>query len=371
MREIRAPLVGSTITPIVVFLPLISITGVTGVFFRALAITVGDGAADVARVGADVDADLEPLSSSASARERAAESGSEERTGPMAHAGPHLRSCATLRAGAPLVSGAVLRRADRGHRTSATTRSAPTCCRRWTKAVSFSITSCPAGSSLAETNRMLPTVEKILKDTPEVETTSRRTGLQLGLAAVTEANRGDFSVKLKRHRKPRHRRDDRRCAQAGQRASIRSWMWNSPQLLQDMIGDLTNAPEPIVIKMFSQYPDVLRQWAPQVADAIKKIPGVVDVLNGIENTISGPAVVFQVDPAVAARAGFTPQEVELDASAILQGEPAPTPVVLNDRAYTIRVRFPEATRASMETIRNTLLSSSHRQDGDPRHAREH
>src|SRR5262249_61246177 len=41
IREIRAPLVGSTITPIVVFLPLISVTGVTGVFFRALAITVG------------------------------------------------------------------------------------------------------------------------------------------------------------------------------------------------------------------------------------------------------------------------------------------------------------------------------------------
>ena len=41
MREIRVPLVGSTLTPIVVFLPLISITGVTGTFFRALAITVG------------------------------------------------------------------------------------------------------------------------------------------------------------------------------------------------------------------------------------------------------------------------------------------------------------------------------------------
>src|SRR5438874_8390412 len=41
IAEIRAPLVGSTITPIVVFLPLISITGVTGVFFRALAVTVG------------------------------------------------------------------------------------------------------------------------------------------------------------------------------------------------------------------------------------------------------------------------------------------------------------------------------------------
>jgi multidrug efflux pump subunit AcrB len=131
-----------------------------------------------------------------------------------------------------------------------------------------------------------------------------------------------------------------------------------PQLLQDMIGDLTSAPEPIVIKLFCQDPNVLRQWAPKIGDAIKKVPGVVEVLNGIDNTISGPATVFQVDPAVVARTGFTPQEVELDASAILQGEPAPTPVVLNDRAYTIRVRFPESTRSSMDAIKNTLLVSS-------------
>src|SRR5262245_21746925 len=66
---------------------------------------------------------------------------------------------------------------------------------------------------------------------------------------------------------------------------------------------------------------------------------------------------FQVDPVVAARAGFTPSEVEQDAAAILQGEPATTPVVLNDRAYTIRVRFPPETRTDLDTIRNTLLIS--------------
>jgi multidrug efflux pump subunit AcrB len=131
-----------------------------------------------------------------------------------------------------------------------------------------------------------------------------------------------------------------------------------PQLLQDMIGDLTNAPEPVVIKLFSQDPELLQAWAPKVGDTIKKIPGVVDVLDGIENTISGPATLFNVDPSVTARAGFSPEEVELDTSAILQGEPASLPVVLNDRAYTIRVRFPEQTRASMDAIQNTLLVSS-------------
>jgi len=68
-------------------------------------------------------------------------------------------------------------------------------------------------------------------------------------------------------------------------------------------------------------------------------------------------MVFHVDPTIAARAGFTPEEVELDASAILQGEPAQNPVVVNDRAYTIRVRFPDDTRSSVDAIRNTLLTS--------------
>jgi multidrug efflux pump subunit AcrB len=61
---------------------------------------------------------------------------------------------------------------------------------------------------------------------------------------------------------------------------------------------------------------------------------------------------------VAARAGFTPQEIELDASAILQGEPATTPVVVNDHSYTIRVRFPDSARSSLDQIKNTMITSS-------------
>jgi Cu/Ag efflux pump CusA len=95
-----------------------------------------------------------------------------------------------------------------------------------------------------------------------------------------------------------------------------------------------------------------------VGDAIHKIPGVVDVLNGIDNTNSGPAVVFQIDLAATARAGFTADEVAVDATAVLDGDPAATPVITNDRAYTVRVRFPEEYRASLDAMRNTLLTSS-------------
>jgi multidrug efflux pump subunit AcrB len=215
----------------------------------------------------------------------------------------------------------------------------------------------PPGSSLAESNRILLHIEEILKSTPEVENTSRRTGMQLGLAAVTEANNGDFTVKLKSERK----RDIDSVIE-----DIRSKIEEEEpttkvefvQLLQDMIGDLTSQPEPVVIKLFSQDGKLLNDIAPKVGDAIQKAPGVVDVLNGVENTISGPAVTYQVNPTVAARAGFTAEEVALNAAAVLEGEPAATPVVVSDRAYTIRVRFPDRSRASLEQMSNTLLTSS-------------
>lgn len=130
-----------------------------------------------------------------------------------------------------------------------------------------------------------------------------------------------------------------------------------PQLLQDMIGDLSSAPQPVVIKLFSPDGDLLHHWAAVVASTIKKVPGIVDVEDGIENTTSGAAVTFNVDPVVTARAGFTPQEVELDASAMLQGEPASTPVILNDRSYDIRVRFPPSARQNLDTMRQTLIVS--------------
>ncbi len=222
----------------------------------------------------------------------------------------------------------------------------------------------PAGSSLADTNEVLLGVEKILAKTPEVESTSRRTGLATG------SGRGD---------RGEHRRLLRQAeGQTQARRSMRSFRTvrdkvneEYPQLdvefiqsLQDQIGDLTNSPEPIEIKLFSPDPDLLKTWAPKVGDRIKKITTVTDVKNGIENTISGSAIVMKVDQTVAARAGFTPQEIELDASAILQGEPAPPPVVVNDRTYTIRVRFPGERACIAGADPQYADHQFDRQDGD-------
>src|SRR5260370_38985343 len=114
-----------------------------------------------------------------------------------------------------------------------------------------------------------------------------------------------------------------------------------------MIGDLSNAPEPIQIKLFIPNPAVLEEVATRVSDTIKKQDGVVDVLDGLENTISGPAVSFQVNPSVAARLGFTAAEVSVGTTALVEGVPATVPLISNGHTYTLRVRFPEPTLAPL------------------------
>ncbi len=367
LREITIPLIGSTITPIVVFLPLISTTGVTGSFFRALAITMTVSLLSSLFlaltwtptlsqyfVRRHETAGKEPVGAqtvdSLLAAEEAQFSGFFGKVVSFYARGMQalLHKPVLLTLGSALVlalsvvcylslDSDLLPSMDEGSFILD----------YWT----------PPGSSLAESDRILQHIEKIVRSQPEVENTSRRTGLELGLSAVTEANRGDFTVKLKKDRK----RDIDEIMSAV-RAEIEktepATVVEFVQVLQDMIGDLTSVPEPIVIKLFSPDAQLLAATAPQVAEAIQKIPHVVDVTDGIQNTISGPAVTYQVDPSVAARAGFTPEEIAVDAAAVLEGEPAATPVVLNDRAYTIRVRFPAQNRASLDRMSNTLLTSA-------------
>jgi CzcA family heavy metal efflux pump len=348
IREIRVPLIGSTITPIVVFLPLISITGVTGVFFRALAVTVGTALLTSLALALT----WTPTLSHFLIRSNAYRADHE--------AVPHtfLRIYErTLRF--TLEHGfvtALFALALIGGTWFAYNNTGSDLLPEMDEGGFIVDYIMPAGSSLDETDRVISHVERILRNIKEVEGTSRRTGLQLGLAAVTEANTGDISVKL---RKDRQRSGEDVISEVRDKIKKAEPTLDIEviQTLQDMIGDLTSQPEPVVIKMFAQDPELLRAWAPKIAAEIKKLPGLADVMDGVENTISGPATLFNVDPSVTARAGFTPQEVETDTSAILQGEPATVPVVVNDRTYPIRVRFPEATRTSMDTIRNTLLVS--------------
>ena len=354
LREIRAPLLGSTITPIVVFLPLISITGVTGTFFRALAVTVGVALLSSLILALTWTPALSYLLVGSHSKKKTAHA-EVATTGFMGR---------VTRFYAKTISAALAHPAVLALLAIGLIVLSFFCFRSLGSDLLPSMDEggfvldylMPAGASLADTNRVLVGVENLLHGIPEVESTSRRTGLQLGLAAVTEPNAGDISVKLKAKRS---RSGEEVIAEVREKVNAAYPQLDTDfiQILQDQIGDLTSSPDPIDIKLFSQNMTLLQIWAPKIADAIKTIPAVKDLKNGIENTISGPASTFTVDQQAAARAGFTAQELELDTSAIMDGEPSTVPIVTNGRSYTLRVRFPESARASLDSIRNTILLS--------------
>jgi len=360
LKELTVPLIGSTLTPIVVFLPLITITGVTGTFFSALAIAMS-----VSLLASLVLALV--WTSNLSTRLIRRRKTTVEN--------PHDAEVRGMFGGIVRIYEGAMRRSLRhplilgvlaigliGASYLCYTRLGSDLLPAFDEGGFILDYVMPAGTSLAETDRVMSHIEEILRETPEVESTSRRTGLELGLAAVTEPNTGDIAVKLK---------DDRKRSVDEVISEVRGKVVQAEpgldtefiQVLQDMIGDLTGAPEPVVVKLFSQEPELLYEWAPQVAEALAgiKIDGknpVVDIEDGVENRTSGPALMFNVDPQKAARAGFTGEELGVVTTAIMDGEKATEPVIVNDRPYPLRVRFPQSSRGSLDAIRNTILVNS-------------
>jgi Cu/Ag efflux pump CusA len=210
----------------------------------------------------------------------------------------------------------------------------------------------PAGTSLQETDRILLHIEAFLRETPEVEAYSRRTGAQLGLS-IAEPNTGDFLVKLK----PKRERSLRQVTtelrhkilQAEPAITI-----EFPHILEDLIGDLAYSPQPIEIKIFHPDAAVHARVAHAVEEWLPKVRGVVDIVN--QNFVIGPAVNFRVDLDKAGRAGFGVADVANLESAILDGQVA-SDMIHGDRLVGIRVRYPPAYRASAEKLQSLLLTS--------------
>ncbi|HST28574.1 MAG TPA: efflux RND transporter permease subunit [Rudaea sp.] len=298
-QEMLRPLTGSSLATIVVFAPLAFLGGVAGGFFKALALTMATGLA----VSWALAALALPLVAARLIRRRDAQSMEQA---DRWIAGAHRRYSVRMRR--------ALARPRWALAVIAVCIVVAFAC-YWRLGTGFmphmdeggfviDYVSEP-GTSLAETDRLLRQVEAIIKATPEVDNYSRRTGLQLG-GGLTEANEGDFFV----HLKPPPRRGieevmaDVRTRIAEQVPGLRI---ETAQLMEDLIGDLVATPQPVEVKVFGQDPAADRAWAAKIAAAIAKLPGVVEVFDGVK--IAGDAIEIRVDRARAAVDGLDPDAV--------------------------------------------------------------
>jgi CzcA family heavy metal efflux pump len=355
IAELTPALIGSTLTPIVVFVPLVFLGGITAVFFRALAMTLVTALIASLLLAVLFTPVLARLlirtrkKEEAAVSVEAAEAKSEGRMMRRLTATYERALAWSLRhVGVVLAGAAVILLVSVGIYYQLGSGFLP----EMDEGAFVLDYVMPSGTSLQETDRVLRHIETMLHDTPEVESYSRRTGAQLGLA-IAEPNTGDFLIKLKKDRKRSldavtdELRDQIRKAHPALDIEF-------PHILEDLVSDLASAPQPIEVKIYNDDPKVYLDLAGKVEEWLKKVPGVVDVVN--QNFVIGPAVDFRVDPRKAALAGFTTQQVADIGTAILEGQPS-SDVIRDNRLIPIRVRYPASYRGSVAELSSLLVTS--------------
>ena len=351
--EIFVPLVGSTLTPVVVFIPLAFLEGITGVFFRALALTMVVALLTSLLLAIT----LTPSLAAWFIRDRAK---LEHGHAPKSEEGGFLlarvirlyeiavraalRYC-WLTLGACVVvlvygvgiyqklASEFLPAMDEG---------------------GFVIDYvAPWGTSLAETHRQLLQAEVILRANPDVESYSRRTGARLALS-IAEPNTGDFLVQLKASRQ--HTTEEVISELRAQfNAAVPALEWEFPGILGDLIGDLTWSPKPIEVKLFSTDIEFLKKKAPEVEEQLKKVKGVVDTFNGLVYT--GPTISLRVRYPDTQRFGLSAEDVAAAVNTAMLGRTASS-VLEGDRVVAIRVVVDPTRIARLDTLRELPLRTA-------------
>ena len=326
-KDMLAAVVGTTFTTVVVFAPLALLTGVTGHFLGALAITLSIAVL----LSMVMSLTIIPVLAHRLGRRKPkhhAEAG--DRVGAAIAWLVHHRVVAVAVVVVLIAAGFVakgqlatgfLPQMDEG-----------------AFVIDFFL---PAGTSLEETDRVAQTIDDVLAHTPEVETFTRRTGSEMGPATATMQSRGDIMVRLV----PRARRGDIRDVIARVRDELHREVpeahFEYAQLLQDVLADLSGNPAPIEVRVFGDDPAALEQYAAKAGAKLEKLGQLTDFFDGLEGKT--PILRSRIDPMQVARLGLGASDVGEDLQIALSGREV-AQVIRPERTIGVRLRYPDAIR---------------------------
>jgi CzcA family heavy metal efflux pump len=210
----------------------------------------------------------------------------------------------------------------------------------------------PPGTSLEETDRILRQAEKIITKIPEVQAYSRRTGTEMGFF-ITEPNRGDYLIQLKKHRKRTTDEviEDIRKQIESTQPALRI---DFGQVIGDMLGDLMASIQPIEIKVYGNDNNKLHELSEEIGSIAEKVKGTADVFNGV--IIAGPSVSILPNNAALAQYGLTPQSLQTQTQLALQGVEAGN-ILEKEQVSNIRIVYPNNVRQSVEGIKQLQIFS--------------
>jgi len=212
--------------------------------------------------------------------------------------------------------------------------------------------SLPPGTALAESNRMGAAIERILRETPEVVSTTRRTGRAEQDEHAAGVNTSELEVVLRDVGRPH----------AAVLQEIRESLGRLPgvdveigQPISHRIDHLLSGTRAqIAIKLFGPDLGILRTKAGEIRDSMAKIPGIVDLL--VEPQVGVPQVQINLDRRAAAAVGLRAEDLAETVETAFRGHVV-SQVLQEQRTYDIVVRLDDSVRQSVDTIRRTLIDT--------------
>ncbi|MGQ0654512.1 MAG: efflux RND transporter permease subunit [Betaproteobacteria bacterium] len=146
------------------------------------------------------------------------------------------------------------------------------------------------------------------------------------------------------------------------RASIEAAVEGYPGLYRDVQTYLrervkevlTGAGESIVVRLFGPDLAVLRSKAQEVRDALKDVPGLVDL--HLEQQVEVPQIQVKVDLEAAARHGLKPGDVRRIAGAMMSGVEV-TDLHREGKVYDVFVWSIPSARRSVDSVRELLIDT--------------
>ena len=323
--EIIAPLIGATLTTLVVFIPLVFLSGVPGIFFGALAGTL----AVTIAISMILAVFLTPAIADTLVSTRPKQSGKFLPKIIAAH-----QKVLEFNLKQPLFAFAlvlVLGAVAVFSYLNIPSGFLP----EWDEGTIVLDFVAPPGSSLEGSYAMLLTIENHLKEIPEVENYSLRIGTSLGHPRV-HPNEGDFLISLKsdRQRSVYEIMDELRTFAAIAEPRLETELF---QVLPDRLNsDLAGEVAPIAIKVWGNNLPLMQEVAQQLADSLETIANIEDVYRGYNP--SEPELSIRVLPEAAARFGLSVKDINRAVRMALWGE-SPTHVLSGLKNIPLRLQY--------------------------------
>jgi len=348
-REVGAPLTFGVAIIILVYLPVMTLTGIEGKMFRPMAYTVALALGGALLLSLTLIPALCAMGLSGNTKERDNPfmRGSERLYGPLlAWALAHRRlvaaasalfflGCAAL---FPLLGSEFTPKLDEGAISITPTRM--------------------AGVSVDESVRMLAPMERVIRSFPEVRDVYDRLGTAEVANDPMPPSSGDSFIILRdRGQWPPGMTKERLVADMAERLDkeVPGQGYAFSQPIEDRTDELLSGVKAdIAVKVFGPDTGMLAGLGHRLLTALQKVPGAADVT--LQQSDGLPTLEITVDRAAVARYGINVGDVQ-DVIESCVGGRTLGQVVEADRRFDIVLKLPEAQRNDVEAIKQLQVSA--------------